>query len=333
MIPSRQELKINFLNQNILGSYNATPIQGDASLRKYDRISTQYGNIILMDCPPTYCSVKPFMDIAVLLRKHHILTPNIIEADITNGFLLLEDFGDTKIKDVLNNNNEHNYKIYSNIIHILQRIQTIETNEVELHTDDVLLEGINTFIEWYLPIAADKKVLNDHVLLQKIRLQYQEKSKEFVHSWKILLSTIELPRNVFALRDFHVENLMHIDNNRIGVIDFQDAKISYHPYDLVSLLQDARWEVPNELAESLLLLYHSMNKQIPYDSLLSTYHILGLQRNLRILGVFSRKALRDQDYNYMKFIPRVLQYIRANLSHPALQSINKTTVDLLKIDQ
>lgn len=330
MTPSRNELKIDFLNQHILGTYNVSPLQGDASLRKYDRITTiQYGNIILMDCPPTYCDVGPFVNIALLLRSNDILTPNIIASDSINGFLLLEDFGDIRVKDILTHDQDHNYAIYTRILQILEKVQNIKTDTLEYHTDDLLIEGIQTFTDWYLPIALDKEILHDNALLEKVRLQSKQRALEFIEIWKHLLTKVAISKNVVTLRDFHVENLMHIDNNTIGVIDFQDAKISHPTYDLVSLLQDARCEVSDALAESLLLYYHSMNKHIAYDELLNAYHILGVQRNLRILGVFARKALRDNDHNYLKFIPRVFKYLRMSLEYPMLHVIKSKTIDLL----
>jgi aminoglycoside/choline kinase family phosphotransferase len=330
MTPSRDELKIDFLNQHMLGAYNITPLQGDASLRKYDRITTKkYGNIILMDCPPTYCNVEPFINIALLLRVHDILTPNIIASDLTNGFLLLEDFGDVRVKDILTEDQEHNYAIYTRIIHILQKVQNIKPDKLEYHTDNVLIDGIKTFTEWYIPIALNKQVLYDNILLEKIRLESKERALKFLEIWKHLLTEVAISKNVVALRDFHVENLMHIDNKTIGVIDFQDAQISHPAYDLVSLLQDARWQVSDALARKLLLDYHSMNNHISYNELLNIYHVLGTQRNLRILGVFARKALRDKDYNYLKFIPRVCNYLRVSLECPILHIVKSETIDLL----
>lgn len=310
MPPSRHDLKLEFLEKTSLGHYQLTEMPADASFRTYSRIETNSGSFVLMNCPPSYCSIDPFIKVTSILRTNDILAPEIFAADKENGFLLLEDFGDVRVKDLLKNEHYNDYKIYTRVLDILGKIQSIKTDELELHTDDLLLEGINTFTDWYLPITIgrDDAKLAEH-------------KAAVIEIWQDILHKNDIAREVVALRDFHVENLMMLEDGRIGVLDFQDARLSHPAYDLVSLLEDARYDVTHDLSKALFEEYY-VNNDCDED-FLEAYRILGMQRNLRILGMCARKYLRDNDDRYLALIPRVLGYVNIGLAYPELTRLEQ----------
>ena len=313
----RDDLKLDFLHSHDIKNYQLIPLQADASFRTYDRILTAKGaRLILMNCPPEHYSVEPFVRIATLLLENNIKAPRIFNTDAVNGFVLLEDFGDIRIKDILTNNFDKNYNIYCNVIDLLRQVQCIDTKMLGYHDNNALLDGISLYYDWYIPMATYKHDgIPDNDQLEKIREQHKHFKAECLEQWSAILQRIDQTQSVVALRDFHVENLMHIDQNTIGVLDFQDALISHPAYDLVSLLEDARYNVPQQLADELIL-YYLANQSIDRESFIQSYHILGAQRNTRILGVFARKAIRDGQIKYLDFIPRVLEYLQRDLMHP-----------------
>lgn len=289
-------------------SFSITPLDGDAGMRNYYRLqSNQYSSsFILMDCPKSYCNVKPFIEIANYLRAGGFNAPKIIHFDTNDGLLLLEDFGDIKLKDHLLKikNDFDQYKAtYFQIIDLLIAIQKQKPlQNLPIYTNNLLLQELDAYIDYYIPYHF-KKQWSD-----------QEKA-EFRSRWNILLNQRPVFAATTVLRDFHVENLMYLDTQKtqgnFGLLDFQDACLGSPIYDLVSLLEDARIDVSQDFALECIE-YYAKSTKLDQEKIISEYHILGAQRNLRIIGVFARKMINDGDDRYLTYIPRVQGYLKHN---------------------
>lgn len=294
------------------------PMRGDAGLRNYHRVKTDDGkSFVIMDCPPTYAKVSKFTQISDYLLKENFSAPMIFAQDVENGFLILEDFGSISLKDYLANNNQNvdqKNSTYHLIIDLLISLQNkVAPTFLKDFDDEILCNELDLFVNWYIPYKYNREL--------KIH-----EFNEFIELWqKIFSQAVVMPSSII-LRDFHLENMMYLEMresiNKIGLLDFQDALIGSPIYDLVSVLEDARFEVPRDMALQLID-YYAEKKALNKESVLINYHILGAQRNCRILGVFARKAVKENDDYYLQFMPRVEKYLEYDLSHPILNNIKE----------
>lgn len=294
----RQKLKTDFLKNIGITDFDLSPIPADASFRTYDRLTAKGKSYILMNSPLEHYNIQPFVDVARLLIKHSMPAPEIYHIDYENGFLVLEDFGNISIKTHLAQNQGQCREIYEQIVNILVEVQKIPAHSLPQHSVDEMLKGIEAFADWYVPFKTGK-------------VMEPRAKDDFLAKWNEVLARLPELR-VLGLRDFHVENLMLVNNNAIGLLDFQDATQSHPAYDLVSLLEDARYSVPENIAENMIEHYLVSSPKMNRKEFLQAYAILGIQRNSRILGVFARKAIRDGARQYLDLMPLVLKYIKAN---------------------
>ncbi len=289
------------------------PLEGDAGLRSYFRVNLQTHSYILMDCPPTYCSIEPFIEIGNRLRLQNFSTPNIINFDVEKGFILLEDFGDLRMKKFIQNSSKDLHQdIYYLMIDSLVALQeNTPVTDLEIYDNNLLLSELRIFVNWYIPYSLGRNLT-------------QTELDEYRTIWQEILHN-QIPLNsCIILRDYHVENIMYLESRphieALGLLDFQDAVVGSPIYDLVSLLEDARIEVPRELALSCLK-YFTARRKFELSDVLTNYHILGAQRNSRILGVFVMKYLKDKNDNYLQYIPLVLEYLKHDLTHPVMSKL------------
>lgn len=293
--------------------YSIEPILGDAGLRDYLRIKANDKSYIIMDCPPSYTSIKPFIDIAIFLNQNHFSAPEIIKYDIDNGFLILQDFGTLSVKNYLiKTGNSEQKNIYHLSIDLLVKLQkTTPPKGLVEFNNDLLCSELSVFTDYYIPYTKNR---NAHI----------HELNEFNKVWQEVLIKQAPIKQSIVLRDYHVENMMYLKDEKgikkLGLLDFQDALIGSPIYDLVSILEDARIDIDRNFALECVQ-YYAKEKNINIDQALINYHILGAQRNLRILGVFARKYNRDKDNTYLQYIPRVLKYLEYDVSHPALEPI------------
>jgi aminoglycoside/choline kinase family phosphotransferase len=336
-LDSAQELVNNFWGTE----YKLMPMQGDAGLRRYFRITDIQGNYtstILMDSPPEYSSVGTFEYLADYLNNNEFYAPSIYEADIERGFLIIQDLGTTSLKDAIidaraNGDEARATTLYSNMIDILIKLKDTEPPlDIPIYSNDKLLSELDIFLKFY------PKHYNDFIFTEEDLTDYKE-------IWTKLLNSRPVIPSCPVLRDYHTENLMLLDSNineedefftydpeneedvhnriikSIGLLDFQDMLIGSPIYDLVSVLEDARIEVSPELAKEMIE-YYAKKTGLDLEDIIHEYHILGAQRNSRIIGVFIRKYLRDNDDSYLQYLPLMFKYLRRDLSHPKLESIN-----------
>ena len=271
----------------------------DASFRRYFRIERSNTTFIAMDAPPTKEDSAPFVQIATLLRNNKIHAPKIIEADLTQGFLLIEDLGSTTFLQALNHT--FNLDLYKSAIDELIKIQAINPKNQDLkqYDDKLLNTEMQLLIDWYLDKNLNKN--------QQAQLH---------HIFKLLTDNALNSPQVFVHRDYHARNLMLSPANTLAVIDFQDAVIGSYTYDLCSLLKDAYFELkPTDIQTLLAYFYKQANIQINFKEFEKEFDLMGLQRHLKILGIFKRLSIRDGKHQYLEDIPLVKKY--------ALQIANK----------
>lgn len=283
----------------------------DASFRSYYRIVSNAFNktLIIMDAPPAQENCAAFCDIARLLDQHGVNVPKILEEDQQLGFLLLSDLGDCTYYQAIQNGLDDNklQTIYREALDALVLIQQTPAAHLPPYDAPRLREEMNLFEEWYV------KKHKENELTEK------EKQRLYPVLDELAEFNAKEPQ-VFVHRDFHSPNLMLVessaDKSNPAVIDFQDALYGPLSYDVASLVMDARttWEEPQQLDWAIRYWEKARAAGLPVPESFGEFHrhyeAMSLQRNLRILGVFARLALRDNKQHYLDHIPRVTAYIR-----------------------
>lgn len=308
MIELNEGLARDFFAANQIANCEIKKIAGDASFRSYYRIFADKESYILMFAPPSHEDVKPFIKIDEFLVSCGFFAPKIIAKNIDLGFLLLEDFGDETYNRVLTKNPQEEFLLYKNAADVLSNLHHFEApKDLPIYNHALLFREVMLFIDWYLP--AQGKILS-----------LEEKS-EFKYLWFKIFDLLSKENQVLVLRDYHADNLMKIPQG-VGLLDFQDAVIGSKAYDLVSLLEDARRDVSEEVRQKILEYYIEKSGCEP-DVFLRDYSILSLQRNVKILGIFSRLSKRDGKHHYLNFIPRVRDFVETRLEDKIFSEIKK----------
>ncbi|MFN5381781.1 MAG: aminoglycoside phosphotransferase family protein [Alphaproteobacteria bacterium] len=296
----------SFLQNNNLSEYEAHQLPSDCSPRKYYRIYTKEMKYILMDSSAEKSSVQPFSDVANILNDVGIVSPIIYAHNFDLGYMLLEDFGDDLFSSYIRQNPQDLESFYIAAIDVIIKICNSDINHnIPIYSYELLDKELHVFVDWFL-----KKQLPEDIV--------QEAVDELMEIFANLYTRLSLLPSVLVLRDYHADNLMIVrdkmpDPGSLGVLDFQDAVLGNPAYDIVSFLQDARVDVSDNLANRCIehfLTYTDYDK----DVFMECYHILGLQRNLKIVGIFHRKNLRDGSSLYLDFLPRVWLYIEKSLN-------------------
>lgn len=296
------------------------PASSDASFRRYFRVIHKNGQHIVMDAPPEKENTEPFIRIDKLFKASGVAVPEIYHQELAQGFLLLEDFGSTCLLDKLNNNNALDfYSCAFNSLETLQTKTSITTSQLPLYDEVLLSQELSLFYDWFL-----EKYLN---------LSLPENIKQELNS-VLISSAIEQPQ-VCVHRDFHSRNLMALNNNSLGVIDFQDAVIGPITYDLVSLLRDCYIAWPEQKVYQWMTLYFHKITQSglvsdDIDTFRNWFDLMGLQRHLKAIGIFSRLNIRDNKSSYLADIPRTLLYVRHVCNkYPELDTFNHFLLNTL----
>lgn len=274
----------------------------DASFRRYFRATTSQGSFVIMDAPPDKEDVQPFVSIAQQLAELGVHTPIVHAQDLENGFLMLEDLGNrTYLDDLLNNASA----LYSAAIATLIDVQ----------------KGQQEHASFNLPVY-NKKRLNDEMDLFKdwfiykhLKEKFNSESSNVLEETKaFLISECLAQPQVWVHRDYHSRNLMITEHNSPGVIDFQDMVVGPIAYDLASLFKDCYIEWPREQQLEWLAEYHELSrkelsvKPFSFTQLVRWYDLAGLQRHLKVLGIFCRLYYRDGKENYLNDLPLVAKY-------------------------
>ncbi|MCU6432478.1 phosphotransferase [Undibacterium sp. Jales W-56] len=286
------------------------PASEDASFRRYFRIDGQNGKTyIVMDAPQPAEDVRPFIRIAELLAKINLSVPDILAQDVEQGLLLLTDLGSTTYFNALNHDTAH--KLYMDAIDSLILLQTQSQPEVLPEYDrEFLLRELMIFPEWYIA---------KHLGVTLSAAQTESLNKVF----EALLANIMAQPQVYVHRDYHSRNLMVLDKGNPGILDFQGALYGPLTYDLVSLLRDAYVQWDEEMVLDWAIRYWEKARRagLPVntdvDSFYRDFEFMGLQRHLKVLGIFARLSHRDGKDHYLADMPLVMEYVRktANRYH------------------
>jgi N-acetylmuramate 1-kinase len=294
-----------------------TVLAGDASFRRYDRLRKGSLSAVLMDAPPPPEDVRPLVRIANLLRSPGLSAPKVIGENLELGLLLLEDFGDPTYSRCFNEGADE-YDLYKLavdvLIHLHGAFDPTEAENIAHYDDRKFLEEAFLFTDWYLPAVRGFNTTD-------------AEQSEFTDRWLSVLSEARAVPETLVLRDFHVDNLMWLKNRSgvgaCGLLDFQDAVRGPIAYDLVSLFEDARRDVPPDLAAKLLRYYCGANPKLDKGRFFASYAVLGAQRSTKILGIFTRLARRDGKPHYLNHISRVWRWLEGDLKHPALEPVRE----------
>jgi hypothetical protein len=301
----RAQARQYWLEKNLKSFEPPTLLAGDASFRLYFRLQSEGKRYVLMDAPPTKEPCDAFIAIDRTFQSLGLQVPNIYYADPHQGFLLLSDFGDHRLLNRLNEQTADFYyqKACENLLTI-QRCHTIKDYTLPKFNDDLYRYEWNLFCEWYLQRHLGLELSNaDQRILDNIYHRLVE-------------SALSQPQ-VCVHRDYHSRNLMVLSDERLGILDFQDAVWGPITYDVISLFRDCYIEWPEEQVKQWLLGFqrrlleeNRLKIEDPKPFLLWCDRI-ALQRHLKCIGIFSRLYYRDKKSIYLQDIPRVLRYIKS----------------------
>jgi aminoglycoside/choline kinase family phosphotransferase len=293
----------DFLTANGWGGAVISPVAGDASFRRYFRANDGTRSAILMDAPPPHEDPRPFIAIARWLVERGFAAPAIHGVDLDQGLVLIDDFGDVRMRETVDAVPESALRLYEAAIDVLVRLRGHAAGDVAPYDGAVLHREANLLTEWYCPALG---IVPDQT--------------GYDAAWDAVIDVALAGPKVTVLRDYHAENLMLISGGEtLGLLDFQDALAGHPAYDLVSLLQDARRDVDPALEAAMLDRYRRITGE--GEDFDAAYHVLGAQRNAKIVGIFTRLWQRDGKTRYATLCPRVWGYLERDLAHPALAPV------------
>ena len=279
---------------------NLKKLKGDASQRKFFRKKYDHGNSIIIVAEKNKLKNLLVYDaISKILIKNKILAPKLYRENYKNNQIEVEDFGNDTILKILQKGKNKKFLFFKDIIKLLNQIQSIKDRKIKNfknkyyqipeYKNEILIQEANLFSEWFV-----KKNLS-----KKKRKNFNKRFKKII---KNLASCLKMKNDIFVHRDFHVSNLMLV-NNRIGVIDSQDALIGNRAYDLASLVDDVRLKTSKVLKKKIFNFYINSQKKIDTKKIKNDFEILSILRNLKIIGIFTRLAIRDKKKDYLRLIP------------------------------
>jgi len=321
MTAPRSELAQEFLRQNGWGEAQCSFLSGDASFRSYQRAVLGTQQAVLMDAPPEKEPLPPFIRMAEYLKRAGYSAPAILARDPERGFLLLEDLGDNLYSRFLEREPAREASIYleaTNLLIDLHRQKSSPPDIAEYDTELLLRESV-LFVDWYLAAVIGSE-------------QAATLRPEFLKLWQDLFERAPWLPNVVVLRDYHADNLLWLPERtgvaRVGLLDFQDAVMGSPAYDLVSFIEDARRDVQPETSMTAVN-HYIQQMQWDADSFMALYSLLGAQRNCKIVGIFTRLAVRDGKEHYLSLLPRVWKHLEHDLQHPILRPLQNWLQEVL----
>ena len=298
---------MNFNNSIIM------PIKGDASFRKfYRKKNKKKSSIIIYSQREKKKNLLNYDSINKLLLNNKISAPRLLSENFNKNYIEIEDLGTKTLFDILKKKKTNKFKIYKKILIILIKLQNIKVKKIKNfkknfykipnYSKTLIYKEANLFLDWYVPYTLNKQKRS------KIK-------KELKKSISSLLGKIQLPNNTFVHRDFHVSNLM-LKKNKISVIDSQDALYGNIAYDLASLIDDVRLKTSDNLKEMIYQNYLHLNKKkINEIKFKNDFEILSVLRNLKVIGIFTRLAVRDGKRKYLKLIPHAWKLIENRVNN------------------
>jgi aminoglycoside/choline kinase family phosphotransferase len=287
------------------------PLAGDASFRRYFRVIDGERSAVLMDAPPPHEDPRPFVAVAEWLASVGLSAPEILARDLDKGLLLLGDFGDWRLREWLDDNPDGERALYEVATDVLVHLHRhAPMPGLPTHGLDQWLEELNLFIDWYCPAVG-----------------LDVDAQGYRSAWGEVLAPVAEDGlgPVTVLRDYHAENIMLVAGRggvaQFGLLDFQDALAGHPAYDLASVLEDARRDVPVEIERAMIDRYVSATGN--GQAFERAYWTLAAQRNTRILGVFTRLWQRDGKPHYRRFQPRMWGLLERDLARAELTPVRQ----------
>jgi aminoglycoside/choline kinase family phosphotransferase len=298
-----------WLKETGWGEWKIEAASADASFRSYYRLTKEYQSYVVMDSSLLRESLPPFVEANERLMRCNVRVPRIIVKNMELGYLILEDFGTTHYLDILDHGNYR--ELYRKAIDEIVKMQQADTKGLPPYDKDFLHFEMALMQEWYLQKYLGITLGSDEGEIIDATLE------------KIADTVLEQPQGVFVHRDYHSRNIMLTPKGEVGVIDFQDAREGAITYDLVSLLKDCYIEWDREEVERLALYYRdAAGLGVEDDTFIKWFDFTGLQRHIKVLGIFSRLHLRDGKSGYLKDIPLTLKYVVETASrYPETQKL------------
>jgi hypothetical protein len=291
----------DFLDAAGWGNATVAPLAGDASFRRYFRVSSSGRVAVLMDAPPPHEDPRPFLTVAGWLLDRRLRPPTILASDVERGLVLLEDFGNDRMREAIEARPETEARLYAQAVDVLVALRAHPAGPFAPYDEVLLQREAALFLDWYCPAVG---IVPDRA--------------GYAAAWAAVLDHACSAVPVTVLRDYHAENLM-LAGEDLGLLDFQDALAGHPAYDLVSLLQDARRDVDPALETEMLARYRTATGEgAPF---LDAYHVLGAQRSAKIIGIFTRLWKRDGKSRYPALCPRVWAYLERDLAQPVLAPV------------
>jgi aminoglycoside/choline kinase family phosphotransferase len=293
------------------GGAEILPLAGDASFRRYFRVVDGGRSAVLMDAPPPHEDPRPFIAVAEWLIGRGLSAPEILARDLEKGLLLLGDFGSARLRETLDTDPQRERELYELATDVLVHLHGHPAMPgLKPHGLDQWLEELKLFTEWYCPaVGADVD------------------SEGYEAAWRRVLERVDGDGlgPVTVLRDYHAENIMLVAGREgiahLGLLDFQDALAGHPAYDLASVLEDARRDVPPGIERAMIDRYVAATGQ--GAAFERAYWALAAQRNTRILGVFTRLWKRDSKPGYRRFQPRMWGLLERDLEQPHLAPVRE----------
>lgn len=316
--------QIQFWLEQFFGDQNfeINYLAGDASFRRYARIKKDHHSYMLMDAPPEKEDCLPFVQIADYLQQQGCRVPQILAQDLSHGFLLLEDFGDQLLANILTTQTVDG--CYLQAFQQIIQLQSIDARQdvLPVYSAQKLIAEMRLFEEWLLPSLGIELSVEQQHLLQD--------------SYQQIVANLTAQPQVIVHRDYHSRNLMVLASEQVfGVIDFQDAVLGPDSYDLISIIRDAYVQWPVQQVQSwIATFYQLLPASQKQDRDLSQFkrdcELMSIQRHLKVLGIFVRLFERDGKTGYLKDLPRVMWYLQQQLANcaelSALQQFINTEV-------
>ena len=277
-----------------------TVASADASFRRYFRIHNKNETMIAMDAPPEKEDSTPFVDVTQRLLKAGVHAPKILKQSLEKGFLVLSDLGSTPYLDKLNDATAD--ALYDDALEALIKMQQASTSDLPVYNAELLQQEMQLMPEWFLQTHLGLRIDNHQ---QKIIQQTFD---------DLTAAILEQPK-VFVHRDYHSRNLMVVTENNPAIIDYQDAVLGAITYDLVSILRDCYIAWSNHKVEQWALRYRNkavgagLMESIDDKTFIKWFDLMGLQRHIKVLGIFARLCHRDGKKNYLNDLPLTLSYV------------------------
>jgi N-acetylmuramate 1-kinase len=298
----------DFLSKTDWAGARVEPLAGDASFRRYFRVIDGDRTSVLMDAPPPQEDPRPFIAMAEWLTERGFSAPRILHRDLDQGLLLIEDFGNVRMRETLDAAPHAEMETYRGVVDVLIALHKHQAPPLAQAAVEIYCSEVELFLDWYCP---------------EFGLEVDREG--FAAAWHAVIEPVmaALTHRVVTLRDYHAENIMLITGQdgiaHYGLLDFQDALAGHPAYDLASMLEDARRDVTPAVETEMLRYYREQTSA--GEDFETAYWVLAGQRNMRILGLFVRLWRRDNKPHYTSFQKRMWGLMERNLAQPALAPV------------